>query len=117
IDLLSTATTSSSSNPSTFSPLIDLPSTATTSTNSKYAYLKQIVFNDFKVKRQAGKRMSYRNLQKTAFIEARKLNLKKNCNSLDFVNSIKKKYRIVSRKVQLKRNFTRRSDEQLLVDS
>lgn len=53
--------------------------------------------------RNDGKEVHYWHLQRSARLKSSELNLKRRCSSLSFVNSIKKKYKIVGRKVTVKR--------------
>lgn len=83
---------------------------------SKYDLVKESAFKEFSKMRQEGKEVHYWHLQNFSKLEARRLNLKRRCSSLSFVNSIKKKYGIVGRKVTVKRKANTNED-QMIEDS
>lgn len=70
---------------------------------SKYDLVKESTFNDFVKMRSEGKEVHYWHLQRSSRLKSSELKLNKRCSSLSFINSIKKKYKIVGRKVTVKR--------------
>jgi len=81
---------------------------------SKYDQVKSKVADQFEKERNEGKNIHYRHLQKWATNESKSFNLKKKCNSVSFTNSIKRKYKYVSRRVQFKRNMVTTTEEDIL---
>lgn len=65
---------------------------------SKYQQVQNDVIKDYENLRKDGKEVHYWHLQRMARVKAQQLGLKRKCNSLSFINTIKKRYRIVSKK-------------------
>lgn len=80
----------------------------------KYQLVKESVFQKFEESRNRGENIHHKHLQKWSQNISASLNLKKPCNSVSFAESIKKKYRIVSRRIQENRNFNARSEEEII---
>lgn len=60
-----------------------------------------------------GEAVHYRDLQRWSMLNSRKLGLKSKCSSMDFANSIKKKYGLAGRRIQRRRNFNQPSAVEL----
>ena len=61
--------------------------------------------------------MTYHQLRAASIEESKRLQLKKKCSSISFANSIKKKYNIVSRRIQERRNYIKRTEEELITSA
>lgn len=72
-------------------------------TESSYQLIKRTVNEDFSKMRSEGKEVHHDILQRLSRLKAKHLNVKKKCGSIAFVNSIKRKYRIVSRRSTVKK--------------
>lgn len=85
---------------------------------SNYDIVKAQTFERFTHERQVkGEAVHHRDLQRWSSEISQRMGLKKRCASISFANSIKKKYRIVCRFVQQKRNFTRGTEEDRLAEA
>ena len=72
-------------------------------TETKYDSVKRLVKEDFSRSRSEGKEVHRDNLRRLAKLKAKELGVKKKCGSIAFTDSIKRKYRIVSRRSTVKK--------------
>ena len=84
------------------------------STRSKYDEVKETVHQNFTTARSQGKNIHHQNLQRWAQKASSDLNLKRKCNSVSFAKTIKKKYALVSRRIQMLRNFKTTTEQEII---
>ena len=82
---------------------------------TKYQQIKESVHRDFLKARANGENIHQNGLRKWARNHSKALGLKRSCSSLPFAKSIKKKYRLVSRRIQQHRNFNSRTEDDLVL--